>query len=113
MGQPSNTVIGQPISPAITVNVVDANGNTIPTNSSQLVTLSIFSGPAGAKLGGETTVRAIDGAATFTNLALNLAGTYILDGDRCCQPPPDFTNPFTVTLLTVVTDGLKIKRSPL
>ena len=109
-GQPTNTVVGQPISP-ITVNVVDANGNTIPTNSTQLVTLSIFSGPAGAKLGGETTVRAIDGVATFTNLALNLAGTYILEATGGALTP-DFSNPFTVAP-TVVTDGLKIKRSPL
>ena len=44
-GQPSNAVVGQPISPAITVAVVDAKGNTITTNNTQLVTLAIASGP--------------------------------------------------------------------
>src|SRR5262245_28634217 len=60
-GQPSNAVVGQPISPAITVAVVDAKGNTITTNNTQLVTLVIASGPAGAKLLGTTTVRAVNG----------------------------------------------------
>ena len=45
-GQPSNAVVGQPISPAIAVAVVNAKGNTITTNNTQLVTLSIASGPA-------------------------------------------------------------------
>ena len=72
-GQPSNAVAGQPISPAITVAVVDAKGNTITTNNTQLVTLAIASGPAGAKLLGTTTVRAVNGVADFTNLSLSLA----------------------------------------
>jgi uncharacterized repeat protein (TIGR01451 family) len=41
-GQPSNGVVGQPIGKPITVAVVDANGNTIVTNNTQLVTLAIF-----------------------------------------------------------------------
>src|SRR5262249_23269048 len=64
-GQPSNAVVGQPISPAIAVAVVDAKGNTMTTNNSQLVTLSIASGPAGAQLLGTTTVRAVNGVADF------------------------------------------------
>ena len=71
-GQPSNAVVGQPISPAITVAVVDAKGNTITTNNTQLVTLAIASGPAGAKLLGTTTVRAVNGVADFTNLSTEL-----------------------------------------
>ena len=76
-GQPSNAVVGQPISPAITVAVVDAKGNTVTTNNTQLVTLSIASGPKGAKLLGTTTVRAVNGVADFTNLKLSLAGTLL------------------------------------
>ena len=57
-GQPSNAVVGQTISPAITVAVVDANGNTIPTGTAP-VTLAIYSGPKGAILEGTTTVFAL------------------------------------------------------
>ena len=93
-GQPSNAVVGQPISPAITVAVVDAKGNTITTNNTQLVTLSIASGPAGAKLLGTTTVRAVNGVADFTNLKLSLAGTYTLTATGGALTP-DFSNVFT------------------
>ncbi len=73
-GQPSNAVVGQPISPAITVAVVDAKGNTVTTNNSQLVTLAIAErGPANAQLLGTTTVRAVNGVADFTNLQTELA----------------------------------------
>jgi uncharacterized repeat protein (TIGR01451 family) len=107
-GQPSNTVAGKAISPAITVAVVDQYGNTVTTNNTQLVTLSIYSGPRGARLGGTITVRAVNGVATFTNLTLNVAGTYVLEatGGRL---DPDYSNPFTVSPAEV-TDGLRIRR---
>ena len=101
-GQPSNAVVGQPISPAITVAVVDANGNTVTTNNTQLVTLAIASGPAGAKLLGTTTVRAVNGVADFTNLTLSLAGTYTLTATGGALTP-DFSNVFTVAPVTVTS----------
>jgi uncharacterized repeat protein (TIGR01451 family) len=93
-GQPSDTVVDHAIRPAITVDVVDANGYTVP-GSAISVTLAIYSGPAGAVLSGQTTVQAVDGIATFPGLTLNMAGTYILTatgGDLT----PDFSNPFTI-----------------
>jgi hypothetical protein len=110
-GQPSNTVVGQAISPAITVAVVDQYGNTVTSNNTQLVTLSISSGTRGAVLGGTTTVRAVNGVATFTNLTLNRAGTYVLKatGGRL---DPDFSDPFTVAAADV-TASLAIHRGPL
>jgi hypothetical protein len=97
-GQPGGAVVGRPISPAVTVAVVDAHGNTIPT-SNQLVTLSIASGPAGAVLGGTTAVAAVDGVATFRDLTLNLPGTYTLRATGGTLTP-DFSNPFTVAPLS-------------
>jgi hypothetical protein len=102
-GQPSNAVVGQPISPAITVAVVDAKGNTITTNNTQLVTLAIASGPAGAKLLGTTTVRAVNGVADFTNLTLSLAGTYTLTATGGTLTP-DFSNVFTVAPANVSSE---------
>ena len=101
-GQPSNAVVGQPISPAITVAVVDAKGNTITTNNTQLVTLSIASGPAGAQLLGTTTVRAVNGVADFTNLTLSLAGTYTLTATGGTLTP-DFSNVFTIAPVNVAS----------
>jgi hypothetical protein len=102
-GQPSNAVVGQPISPAITVAVVGAKGNTITTNNTQLVTLAIASGPAGAKLLGTTTVRAVNGVADFTNLRLSLAGTYTLTATGGMLTP-DFSNVFTVAPANVTSE---------
>ena len=102
-GQPSNAVVGQPISPAITVAVVDAKGNTITTNNTQLVTLSIASGPKGAQLLGTTTVRAVNGVADFTNLTLSLAGTYTLTATGGTLTP-DFSNVFTVAPVNVTSE---------
>jgi uncharacterized repeat protein (TIGR01451 family) len=96
-GQPDNTMVGRPISP-VTVAVVDAKGNTIP-GSTQLVTLAIASGPAGAMLGGTTTVAAVNGVATFRNLTLNVPGTYTLTATGGTLTP-DFSNPFTVTAVS-------------
>ena len=107
-GQPSNAVVGQPISPAITVAVVDAKGNTITTNNTQLVTLAIASGPAGAKLLGTTTVRAVNGVADFTNLRLSLAGTYTLTATGGALTP-DFSNVFTIAPVNV-TSAVTIRR---
>ena len=107
-GQPSNAVVGQPISPAIAVAVVDAKGNTITTNNTQLVTLSIASGPAGAKLLGTTTVRAVNGVADFTNLKLSLAGTYTLKATGGALTP-DLSNVFTIAPVNV-TSSVTIHR---
>jgi uncharacterized repeat protein (TIGR01451 family) len=93
-GQPGDTVVGRAISPAVKVVVVDAFGNTV-TTSSAAVTLVIASGPAGAILGGTTTVPAFHGVATFSNLTLNLPGTYTLQATGGTLAP-DTSNSFTV-----------------
>src|SRR5262249_14982010 len=73
--QPSTTAIGQPISPAVTVRVTDAGGNTIATDTSS-VTLAIGTDPpGGTTLGGTKTVAAVAGVATFSTLTLSKAGT--------------------------------------
>ena len=74
--QPTNVVAGNgTINPAVTVYVEDANGNVLLTDNSN-VTLSVASGPG--TLGGTTTVAAVDGVATFNNLSLDTAGSYVL-----------------------------------
>ncbi|MGA2501118.1 MAG: FKBP-type peptidyl-prolyl cis-trans isomerase, partial [Tepidisphaeraceae bacterium] len=75
--QPTTTVAGQPITPAVTVDVLDRYGNIITSNSSK-VTLSLGTHPASATLSGTRTVAASSGAAAFSTLSLNKAGTYTL-----------------------------------
>jgi hypothetical protein len=101
-GQPANGVVDKHIGGPITVAVVDAYKNT-DTSSSALVTLRIASGPAGAKLGGTTTVRAVHGVATFTDLTLNVAGTYTLEATGGTLTP-DFSNPFTIKAADISDD---------
>jgi hypothetical protein len=94
VGQPTNTVFGQTILPDVTVWVVDQSGNFTP-GSDAPVTISIFSGPKGAKLIGKTTVNAVNGVADFSGLALNRPGTYTL---KVTSPglTPDTSSVFTV-----------------
>ena len=71
---PSSVTAGATISPAVTVDVLDANGNLNTTDNSN-VTISLT---GGGTLNGTLTVAAVNGVATFSDLSINLAGTYHL-----------------------------------
>lgn len=71
--QPTNTVAGDAISPAVQVEVRDALGNLV-TNASTQVTLALGNNPGGATLGGTTTVGTDAGIATFAVLTLDAVG---------------------------------------
>src|SRR5205085_2791429 len=70
--QPSNTVAGVAISPAVTVKLVDKFGNLATNDNSHQVTLSEI-GRAASSAGGTATVSG--GVATFRSLVLNTAGS--------------------------------------
>jgi uncharacterized repeat protein (TIGR01451 family) len=72
--QPSNAQAGAAISPAVTVRAVDAGGATVPSFTGS-VTIAIGTNPGGGALSGTTTVSAVAGVATFSNLSINAAGT--------------------------------------
>ncbi len=71
--QPTNTLWNVAISPAVTLNAC-GSGAALPTVTVALTT------PAGATLGGtlSTTTNNATGQATFSNLSVNLVGTYTL-----------------------------------
>ncbi|MDQ6804907.1 MAG: hypothetical protein M3065_08045, partial [Actinomycetota bacterium] len=79
--QPDNARVGQvisgnaynPLGPPVTVDIVDAMGNIV-TGSSAPVTVALQSNPGSATLGGTTTVNAVNGVATFSNLTVNKPG---------------------------------------
>ncbi|MBI3947394.1 MAG: hypothetical protein HY321_15840 [Armatimonadetes bacterium] len=70
---PANAAAGSPISPAVAVSVQDADGNTVDT-ASNTISLALGSNPSGGTLSGTTTVAAVSGVATFSDLSINRAG---------------------------------------
>ena len=71
--QPSSADKDAVISPPVSVQVVDAAGN-LDTASTRNVTLAIGNDPSGATLSGTTTVAAVNGIATFSDLRIDRAG---------------------------------------
>src|SRR5205809_674705 len=72
--QPSNTVAGATISPAVQVSALDAAGNPVPSFTGS-VTVALGSNPGGSTLSGTTTVAAVNGVASFGDLSANKTGT--------------------------------------
>ena len=75
--QPSKTKAGVAINPTVKVTARDRFGNTASGFNGQVV-MSIASGPAGVPLLGTTTVTAVSGTASFTNLIVQKVGAYVL-----------------------------------
>ena len=71
---PTTTFAGAFIAPAVQVVVEDAAGNTDTTYTGN-VTVVLGTNPGGALLSGATTVAAVAGIATFTDLRLDKSGT--------------------------------------
>src|SRR2546425_1254993 len=71
--QPSTTVAGQQITPAVKVRALDAFGN-VATGFTGAVAIALGSNPSGSTLSGTTPVAAVSGVATFS-VSLNKAGT--------------------------------------
>jgi parallel beta-helix repeat protein len=95
--QPTDTAAGQTISPVI-VEVVDAFGNVETGDNGDTVTLSIGSNPGGGTLSGTLSVTVVNGVATFSDLAIDLAGAgYTLHATDGGVPDID-SNPFAITM---------------
>ena len=71
--QPTTAVAGVAISPAVTVEVLDAFGNLVTFDTSN-VTMAIGTNPGGGALSGTATIAAIGGIATFSTLSINKTG---------------------------------------
>ena len=79
--QPTDTVYGTSISPAVTVQVLDANGDLV-TESSASILLTLA--PAGVVLRGVDPVEAVNGIATFPDLTV---GQVVGDFTLLAQSP--------------------------
>ena len=93
--QPSSTVAGTAITPAVQVAIVDAFGNA--TTATANVTVALGTNPGGGTLSGTTTVAAVNGVATFGNLALTNANSgYTLDASAGTLTGAS-SSPFNIT----------------
>jgi hypothetical protein len=75
--QPNSANVGQIITPAVEVVVRDSLGST-DSSFTGSITIGFASNPTGANLSGATVVQPVNGIATFSNLAIDKAGTYTL-----------------------------------
>ncbi len=75
--QPTTLPAGSDPAAPLVIQIKDQNGNTITGFDSQ-VSLSIISGPTGGVLAGTPSVTAINGVATFGDIHITHAGTYVL-----------------------------------
>src|SRR5207248_165977 len=72
--QPTNTVAGAAITPAVEVTAQDGNGNTA-TGFTGNITVAIGTNPSSGALTGTLTHAAVSGVATFSGLSIDKAGT--------------------------------------
>src|SRR4029077_19738145 len=73
--QPSDTVAGQSVSPAVTVAIVDQFGNVLTYDNTDTVTVAIGANSNGGTLSGTRTVTVGGGVATFGDLSIDKAGS--------------------------------------
>ncbi len=78
IGQPSDTVVGQSISPPVAVRVVDAFGFTVIADNSTDVSLSLSGGTPGAVPSGAGPLTVTGGVASFAGLSVDQVGTAYL-----------------------------------
>ncbi len=78
--QPSSASAGGVISPAVTVDVVDAYNNIVTgyTPGTGGVTLAVGPGSSSGTLSGTLTASVVNGVATFNNLSISSSGSYSL-----------------------------------
>ncbi|QOJ15705.1 MAG: hypothetical protein HRU75_14100 [Planctomycetia bacterium] len=72
--QPSDIAPGAPITPAVTVELIDAFGNRA-TGATQSVTLTLATNPGGGSLTGTLTRDAVAGLATFDDVSVTALGS--------------------------------------
>ncbi len=95
--QPGPAAAGGTLNPQPVLYLEDANGSLETADNSSTVTLSLTI-PNGAALGGTNKVTVNGGIATFTNLSVNMAGSYTLTpASSLLGITSPASNSFTVT----------------
>ncbi len=96
--QPMSAAPGAAITPAVTVTVEDAFGNVVGSDSSTVnLTLSGGSFEGGSSTAAATTS---SGVATFSNLKIDMAGSYTLSATDGTLTPTGASDSFTISPAT-------------
>ena len=85
--QPTSSTVATTISPAVTVRILDG-GNNLVTGDTRNVMLAIGFNPSSGTLAGTTTVAAVGGIATFSNLSIDNAGNGYTLAASAASPVP-------------------------
>ena len=85
------------MAPPVQVTITDPNGQPI-TTATNPVTLTLGAGSDGGTLAGTLTQPAVNGVATFSDLAISSAGNYTLQASATGLTSAT-SNPFTITAL--------------
>lgn len=93
--QPSETTLGQVISPAVEVRIEDIDGNLVSDSTAE-VTVAIENNPGGGTLSGTTTVNAVNGIATFDDLSIDQTGDGYTLRATATDLDPDISDPFNI-----------------
>lgn len=115
--QPASVAVGAPIAPAVKVQVQDAAGNPVP-GAANRITVQLGSNPSGASLSGTTSVNAVGGTATFSDLSVNKPGTgYTLaalaSGLVSAESAPfDVVGAATTTSITAINPATTVVGQP-
>jgi plastocyanin len=98
--QPGNTAAGFPVTPAITILILDAFNNLV-TGDTRNVTVAIGTNPGGGTLIGTKTAAASGGVATFSSLSIDRTGAgYTLSASSTPVLAGAISSAFTITLGT-------------
>ncbi len=93
--QPSNTAANAPITPAVVVEIRDVWSNKV--NSSATVTMDFQNNPGSGTLAGTLSKAAVNGVATFSDLAINnIANGYMLKASSTALTDA-LSNSFNIT----------------
>ncbi|MFN2571076.1 MAG: hypothetical protein ABR537_05610 [Gemmatimonadales bacterium] len=96
--QPNSANVGEIIAPDIQVAARDSLGNT-DTLFTGVVNVILTANSTGAALSGTRSARAVNGIASFGNLAIDRAGTYTLQASATGATPVTSTA-FSITTVT-------------
>ena len=96
--QPNSVNVGQVISPPVEVIARDSLGSTDSTFTGS-ITIRLGSNSSGGALGGTTVIGAVNGIATFSNLAIDKVGTYTLQASSTGSATVTSTA-FSITTVT-------------
>jgi hypothetical protein len=104
--QPSNTISGITMTPAVTVLVEDSNGNTVSTDNGRTITITISTG--GHFTNGSTTTATAStssGVATFSLLPTTFGNSYTLTATASPLTASPASSTFNVTASNLAVSG--------